>query len=122
VHDAAGKDVINKRLIRIKPFITVCGIYNALEPDPPLLKVEVCMLADTPIAQAASIPKSDFDKVIDAIVQILAQIGVQLMRNRALGTGALWAIWLRPVSADVCLAMLASVQDMQQPKACPPSE
>jgi hypothetical protein len=47
------------------------------------------MLPDTPIAQATSIPKSDFDGVIDTTVLILAQIGVQLMRNRALGTGVL---------------------------------
>jgi hypothetical protein len=47
------------------------------------------MLADTPIARATSIPKSDFDEVIDTTVQTLAHISVQLMRNRALGTGAL---------------------------------
>jgi hypothetical protein len=47
------------------------------------------MLADTPIARATSIPKSDFDEVIDTTVQILAQTVVQLLRNRALGTGAL---------------------------------
>jgi hypothetical protein len=89
VHDAAGKDAINVRRIRIEPFITFLGIYDALEPDRPLLKVKVCMLANTPIALATSIRKSDFDEIIDTIVQVLAQIGVQLMRNRALGTGAL---------------------------------
>jgi hypothetical protein len=89
VHDAAGKDAINERLISIEPFITFRGIYDALEPDGPLLKVKVCMLADTPIAGATSIPKKDFDEFIDTTVQILTQIGVQLMRNRALGTGAL---------------------------------
>jgi hypothetical protein len=47
------------------------------------------MPADTPIARATSIPKSDFDEVIDTTVQILAQISAQLMRNRALGIGAL---------------------------------
>jgi hypothetical protein len=41
VHDAAGKDAINKILIRIEPFVTFRGIYNALEPDRPLLKVKV---------------------------------------------------------------------------------
>jgi hypothetical protein len=47
------------------------------------------MLADTPIARATSIPKSDFDEVIDTTVKMLAHIGVKLLRNRALGTGAL---------------------------------
>jgi hypothetical protein len=122
VHDAAGKDAINERLIRIEPFITFRSIYDALEPDRPLLKVKVCILADTPIARATSIPKRDFDENIDTIVKILALIGVQLMRNRAFGTGALGAIWLQPVRADVCLAMLASVQNMQRQKACAPSE
>jgi hypothetical protein len=89
VHDAAGKDAIYERLIRIEPFITFRGIYDALEPSQPLLKVKVCMLADTPIARAASIPKRDFDEGIDTTVQILVHIGVQLMWNRALGTGAL---------------------------------
>jgi hypothetical protein len=89
VHDAAGKDAINERLTSFELFITFSGIYDALEPDRPLLKVKVCMLANTPIARATSIPKSDFDKVIDTTVKILARIGVQLMRNRALGTGAL---------------------------------
>jgi hypothetical protein len=65
VHDAAGKDAINVRLIRIAPFITFRAIYDVLEPDRPLLKVKVCKLADTPIARATSIPKSDFDEVID---------------------------------------------------------
>jgi hypothetical protein len=86
VHDAAGKDGINERLIRIEPFITFRGIYDAPEPDRPLLEVKVCMLADTPIARATSFPKSDFDEVIDTTVQIPAQFGVQLMRNRALGS------------------------------------
>jgi hypothetical protein len=122
VHDAAGKDAINERLISFEPFITFRGIHDALEPDRPLLKVEVCMLANTPIARATSIRKSDFDEVIDTQMQILAQIGVQLMRNRALGTGALCAIWLQPVHPDFCLAMLASVQHMQRPKACVPSK
>jgi hypothetical protein len=89
VHDAAGKDAINERLIRIEPFITFRGIYDALEPDRPLLKVKVWTLADAPIARSTSIPKSDFDEVIDTIVQILAHTDVQLMWNRALGTGAL---------------------------------
>jgi hypothetical protein len=89
VHDATGKDAINETLVRIEPFITFRGIYDALEPDRPLLKVKVCMLADTPIARATSIPKSDFDEVIDTNVHILDHIGVHLMRNRALGTGAL---------------------------------
>jgi hypothetical protein len=122
VHDAAGKDAINERLIRIESFVTFRGIYNALEPDRRLLKVKICMLPDTTITRATSIPKSYFDEVIDKTVQIPAQIGVQLMRNRALGTGALGAIWLQPVHADVCLAMLASVQHMQRPEACAPSE
>jgi hypothetical protein len=65
------------------------GIYDALEPDRPLLKVKVCMLADTPIARATSIQKSDLDEAMDTIMQALAHIGGQLMRNRALGTGAL---------------------------------
>jgi hypothetical protein len=38
-HDSAGKDAINERLIRIEPLITFRGIYDALEPDRPLLKV-----------------------------------------------------------------------------------
>jgi hypothetical protein len=122
VHDAAGKNAINENLIRIEHFVTFRGIYDGLEPDRPLLKVKVCMLADTQITRATSIPKSDFDEVIDTIVQRLVHIGVQLMRNRALGTGALWAPWLQPVRADVCLAVLASVQHMQQPRACASSE
>jgi hypothetical protein len=73
---------------RHEEFITFRGIYDALELDRPLLKVKVCMLADTPIARATSIPNSDFDEVIDTTVQILAKIEVQLTRNRALGTGA----------------------------------
>jgi hypothetical protein len=73
VHDAAGKDAINEKLSRIEQFITFCGIYDALEPDRPLLTVKVCMLADTPMARATSIPKSDFDEVIDTTEQIIAQ-------------------------------------------------
>jgi hypothetical protein len=69
VHDAAGKDAINEIVIRIGLLITFCGIYDVLEPDRPMLKVKVCMLADTPIARATSIPKSDFDEVIDTTVQ-----------------------------------------------------
>jgi hypothetical protein len=88
-HNAAGKDAINERLIKIVPFVTCRGIYDATEPDRPLLEVKVCMLSDTPIARATSIPKSDFDEVVDTLVQIPAQIVVQLMRTRALGTGAL---------------------------------
>jgi hypothetical protein len=64
VHDAAGKDAIEERLIRIEPTITFRGIYDALEPDRPLLKVKVCMLADTPTARATPIPKTDFDEVV----------------------------------------------------------
>jgi hypothetical protein len=41
-----------------------------------LLEVKVCMLADTPIARATSIPKSDFDEVLDDISQNLAQINI----------------------------------------------
>jgi hypothetical protein len=89
VHDAAGKGAINESLIRTEPFITFRGIYDAPEPDRPLLEVKVCMFADTPIARATSIPKSDFDEVIDTIVHSPSQIVVQLMQNRALGTEAL---------------------------------
>jgi hypothetical protein len=89
VHDAAGKDAINERLIRIEPYITDRGIYDAPEPDRPLLELEVCMLDDKPTVRAMSISESDFDEVVDAIVQSPAQIVVQLMWNRALGTGAL---------------------------------
>jgi hypothetical protein len=88
VHAVAGKDTTNERLIRTEPFITFRGIYDALEPDRPLLRIQVYVLPDTPIARATSIPKSDFKEVIDTTVLILAHIGVQLMRNRALGTGA----------------------------------
>jgi hypothetical protein len=63
VHDAAGKDVINERMIRLEPLITFRGIFDALQLDRPLREVNVCMLADTPIARATSIPKSDFDEV-----------------------------------------------------------
>jgi hypothetical protein len=89
VHDAASKDAINETLLRIEPYITLRGIYDALEPDRPLLEVKVCMLDDKPTVRAMSILKSDFDEVVDAIVHSPAQIVVQLMRNRALGTGAL---------------------------------
>jgi hypothetical protein len=41
VNDAAGKDAINEGLIRIEPFITFRGIYDALDPDRPMLKVKV---------------------------------------------------------------------------------
>jgi hypothetical protein len=41
VHEAAGKDAINEIIMRIEPFITFRGIYDALEPDRPLLKVKV---------------------------------------------------------------------------------
>jgi hypothetical protein len=43
VHDAAGKKVINERKIRLEPFITFRGIFDALELDRPLLEVNVCM-------------------------------------------------------------------------------
>jgi hypothetical protein len=69
VHDAAGKDAINETYISIEPFFTFRGIYDALEPDRPLLKVKVCTLADAPIARATPILKRE---VIDTIVQILA--------------------------------------------------
>jgi hypothetical protein len=57
VHEAAGKDASNERLIKIEPFIKFRGIYDALEPDRPLLKVKVCMLADTKIALATPFRK-----------------------------------------------------------------
>jgi hypothetical protein len=109
VHDAAGKDAINERLIGTEPFITFRGIYDALEPDRALLKVKVCMLADTPIARATSIPKSDCDEVVDTTVQMPAQIVVQRMRNRALGT----AVHRNPLSnwaaTSPCRRLLGSV-------------
>jgi hypothetical protein len=76
VHDAAGKELINERIIRLEPFDTFRGIFDALELDRPLLEVKVCMLADTPTARATSIPISDFDEAVDDIVQILAQINI----------------------------------------------
>jgi hypothetical protein len=109
VHDAAGKDAINERLIRIEPLIKFRGIYDALEPNRPLLKVKVCMLADTPIARATSIPKSDFDEVRDTIVQILAQIGVQIMRNRALGTAVHRGALSTLAATSTCRRLLGSV-------------
>jgi hypothetical protein len=74
VHDAADKELINERIVRLEPFNIFRGIFDALELDRPLLGVEVCMIADTPIARATSIPISDFDEAIDDIVQIMAQI------------------------------------------------
>jgi hypothetical protein len=76
VHDAAGKEVINERLIRREPCIAFRGIYDALELDRPLLEVKLCMLADTPIARATSIPNSDIDEAVDTIVQSLAQVNI----------------------------------------------
>jgi hypothetical protein len=76
VHDAAGKELINERIVRLEPFNTFRGIFDALELDRPLLEVKVCMLADTPIARASSIPISDFDEAVDDNVQIMAQINV----------------------------------------------
>jgi hypothetical protein len=70
VHDAAGKELINERIVRLDPFNTVRGIFDALELDRLLLEVKVCMLADTPIARATSTPISDFDEAVDDIVQI----------------------------------------------------
>jgi hypothetical protein len=72
VHGASFKDMINERNTRLQTFITFRGIFDALELDRPLLEVNVCMLAETPIARATSIPKSDFDEVLDEIVQNLA--------------------------------------------------
>jgi hypothetical protein len=74
VHDAAGKKLINEKIVRLEPFDTFRGIFDALELDRPLLEVKVCMLADTTIARATSIPNSDFDEAVDDIVQIMAQI------------------------------------------------
>jgi hypothetical protein len=76
VHDAAGKDVVDEGIIKLEPFIKFRGIFDALELDRSLLEVKVCMLADTPIARARSIPKSDFDEVLDEIMRSLAQINV----------------------------------------------
>jgi hypothetical protein len=49
----------------------------------------------------------------------LCSVVVQLVRHRALGTRALRATWLRPVCANVCLAVLASVQNVQPKGLCP---
>jgi hypothetical protein len=76
VHDAAGKELINERIVRLEPLNTVRGIFDALKLDRPLLEVKVCMLADTPIARATSIPINDFDEAVHDIVQIMAQINV----------------------------------------------
>jgi hypothetical protein len=76
VHEAAGKEVINERIVRLQPFNPFRGIFDALELDRPLLEAKVCMLADTPIARATSIPISDFDEAIDDMVQLTAQINV----------------------------------------------
>jgi hypothetical protein len=40
VHAAAGNNAINESLIRIESLITFCDIYDALDPDRPLLKVK----------------------------------------------------------------------------------
>jgi hypothetical protein len=77
VHDAAGKEVINERIVRLEPFNTCRGIFDALKLRRPPLEVKVCMLADTPIARATSIPISDFDEAVDNIVQIMAQINIR---------------------------------------------
>jgi hypothetical protein len=63
VHDAAGKDAMNERLIRIETSITFCDIYDATEPDRPLLEVKVCMLADTPIARASPSRKATLTRL-----------------------------------------------------------
>jgi hypothetical protein len=76
VHDAAGKELINEKIVRLEPFNTIRGSFDALELYRPLLEVKVCMLADTPIARATSIPISDFDEAVDDIVKIMAQINV----------------------------------------------
>jgi hypothetical protein len=39
VHDAAGKELINERIVRLEPFNTVRGIFDALELDRLLLEV-----------------------------------------------------------------------------------
>jgi hypothetical protein len=71
-------DVITENIIRLEPFNTFRGIFDALELDLPLLEVKVCMIADKPIARATSIPKSDFDGVLNAFVLILAHFNVQI--------------------------------------------
>jgi hypothetical protein len=76
VHDAAGKEVINERLIRLEPCSTFRGVFDALELDRPLLEVKLCMLADTPIARATSIPNSDIDEAVDTIVRSLPQVNI----------------------------------------------
>jgi hypothetical protein len=68
VHDAAGKEVINERLIRLEPYITFRGLSDALELDGPLLKVKLCMLADTPIARATSIRNSILQPQLDNVM------------------------------------------------------
>jgi hypothetical protein len=76
VHDAAGKGAINERMIRLGPLITFRCIFDALELDRPLLEVKACILADTPVAQASSIPTSDVEVVVHKIVKIAAQINL----------------------------------------------
>jgi hypothetical protein len=76
VHDAAGKEAIIERIIRLRPSITFRCIFCALELDRPLLEVKACMLADTPVAQASSIPTSDVEVVVDKIVKTVAQINI----------------------------------------------
>jgi hypothetical protein len=39
VHDAAGKEFIYERIVRLEPFNTFRGIFDALELDRPLLEV-----------------------------------------------------------------------------------
>jgi hypothetical protein len=43
VHEAAGKKVINEINIKLEIFITLRGIFDALELDRPLLEAKVCM-------------------------------------------------------------------------------
>jgi hypothetical protein len=44
VYDAAGKELINERVIKLKPFDTFRGIFDVLELDRPLLEVKVCTI------------------------------------------------------------------------------